>query len=71
VQVYREGGLLGHHHGAGCPQRRADGRGAGRGAWPAGAHRYEWNTAHLAPGVHYVTLLLDGEHVVKRAVKVR
>jgi hypothetical protein len=38
---------------------------------PAGAHRYEWNTAHLAPGVHYVTLLLDGEHVVKRAVKVR
>jgi hypothetical protein len=41
------------------------------GVMPAGAHRYEWSTAHLAPGVHYVTLLLDGEHVVKRAVKVR
>jgi hypothetical protein len=59
VQVYREGGLLGHLHRAGCPQRPADGRGAGE------------RTAHLAPGVHYVTLLLDGEHVVKRAVKVR
>ncbi|MDX9750036.1 MAG: tail fiber domain-containing protein [Flavobacteriales bacterium] len=41
------------------------------GVMPAGAHRYEWSTAHLASGVHYVTLLLDGEHVVKRAVKVR
>ena len=37
----------------------------------AGEHRYDWSTAHLAPGVHYVTLLLDGEPLVKRAVKVR
>ncbi len=41
------------------------------GNLPAGEHRYDWSTAHLAPGVHYVTLLLDGEPVVKRAVKVR
>lgn len=39
------------------------------GVLPAGEHRYEWSTGHLAPGVHYVTLLLDGEPLVKRAVK--
>ncbi|MCW5900635.1 MAG: hypothetical protein KIT10_15345 [Flavobacteriales bacterium] len=37
----------------------------------AGDHHYDWHTAHLAPGVYYVTLLLDGEPLVKRAVKVR
>ncbi|MCW5898069.1 MAG: tail fiber domain-containing protein [Flavobacteriales bacterium] len=37
----------------------------------AGDHSYDWNTAQLAPGVYYVTLLLDGEPLVKRAVKVR
>ncbi|MCW5900500.1 MAG: tail fiber domain-containing protein [Flavobacteriales bacterium] len=37
----------------------------------AGDHSYDWHTAHLAPGVYYVTLLLDGEPLVKRAVKVR
>ncbi|MCW5897974.1 MAG: tail fiber domain-containing protein [Flavobacteriales bacterium] len=37
----------------------------------AGDHRYDWHTAHLTPGVYYVTLLLDGEPLVKRAVKVR
>ena len=36
----------------------------------AGEFQYEWSTEHLAPGVYYVTLLLDGEPVVKRAVKV-
>jgi hypothetical protein len=36
----------------------------------AGAFQYEWSTADLAPGVYYVTLLLDGQPVVKRAVKV-
>jgi len=29
-----------------------------------------WHTSHLAPGIYYVTLLLDGEPLVKRAVKV-
>ncbi len=37
----------------------------------AGDHSYDWNTGHLAPGIYYVTLLLDGEPLVKRAVKVR
>ncbi len=36
-----------------------------------GQYNYAWSTAHLAPGVYYVTLLLDGEPLVKRAVKVR
>lgn len=35
-----------------------------------GDYRYEWSTGHLAPGIYYVTLLLDGEPLVKRAVKV-
>ncbi len=37
----------------------------------AGDHSYDWSTGHLAPGIYYVTLLLDGEPLVKRAVKVR
>lgn len=36
-----------------------------------GQYQYVWHTAHLAPGIYYVTLLLDGEPKVKRAVKVR
>jgi hypothetical protein len=36
-----------------------------------GQYSYAWSTAHLAPGIYYVTLLLDGEPLVKRAVKVR
>ena len=36
-----------------------------------GQYQYVWHTAHLAPGIYYVTLLLDGEPMVKRAVKVR
>ncbi|MBX2980453.1 MAG: tail fiber domain-containing protein [Flavobacteriales bacterium] len=36
-----------------------------------GQYNYTWSTAHLAPGVYYVTLLLDGEPLVKRAVKVQ
>ena len=36
-----------------------------------GEYRFEWSTGHLAPRVYYVTLLLDGEPLVKRAVKVR
>ena len=35
-----------------------------------GSYQYEWNTTDLAPGMYYVTLLLDGEPVVKKAVKV-
>ncbi len=37
----------------------------------AGEFRFDWQTGHLAPGLYYVTLLLDGEQLVKRAVKVR
>ena len=37
----------------------------------AAAYQYEWITNDLAPGIYYVTLLLDGEPVVKKAVKVR
>lgn len=37
----------------------------------AGDYQQEWHTSHLAPGIYYVTLLLDGEPLVKRAVKVR
>ena len=36
-----------------------------------GEYQYEWQTADLAPGIYYVTLLLDGEPIVKKAVKVR
>lgn len=36
----------------------------------AGDYQQEWHTSHLAPGIYYVTLLLDGEPLVKRAVKV-
>lgn len=36
----------------------------------AGSYQYQWNTASLAPGMYYVTLLLDGQPVVKKAVKV-
>lgn len=35
-----------------------------------GAYQFEWNTADLSPGVYYVTLLLDGAPIVKKAVKV-
>ncbi|MCB9184557.1 MAG: tail fiber domain-containing protein [Flavobacteriales bacterium] len=36
-----------------------------------GDYQHEWDTTGLAPGVYYVTLLLDGEPAVKRAVKVQ
>lgn len=36
----------------------------------AGNYQYDWNTAALAPGMYCVTLLLDGQPVVKKAVKV-
>lgn len=37
----------------------------------AGQYQYEWNTTDLSPGMYYVTLLLDGEPIVKKAVKVQ
>ena len=40
------------------------------GQRPAGDHRFEWNTSGLEAGMYYVTLLLDGQPVVKKAVKV-
>ncbi|MBL7940300.1 MAG: hypothetical protein JNL43_13140 [Flavobacteriales bacterium] len=36
----------------------------------AGDYQYEWDTTNLAPGMYYVTLLLDGQPLVKKAVKV-
>ena len=36
----------------------------------AGSYQFEWDTADLAPGLYYVTLLRDGQPVVKKAVKV-
>jgi hypothetical protein len=36
----------------------------------SGSYQYEWNTGDLAAGIYYVTLLLDGQPVVKKAVKV-
>ena len=36
----------------------------------AGEHRYEWSTADLTPGIYYVTLLFEGQPLVKKAVKV-
>lgn len=36
-----------------------------------GQYSYIWQTGHMAPGIYYVTLLLDGEPLVKRAVKVQ
>lgn len=39
------------------------------GAMDKGEYSRVWNTTHLAPGMYYLTLLLDGEPLVKRAVK--
>jgi hypothetical protein len=36
----------------------------------AGAFTYEWDTQHLAAGTYFVALVVDGNVVVKRAVKV-
>ena len=39
----------------------------------AGSHRrdqYERNTTDLVPGMNYVTLFMEGEHTVKKAVQV-
>ena len=36
----------------------------------AGAYQFNWETGDLTPGVYYITLLLDGEPIVKKAVKV-
>ncbi|MCL4282996.1 MAG: tail fiber domain-containing protein [Flavobacteriales bacterium] len=36
-----------------------------------GAYRCEWNTTKLAAGTYFCTFLLDGNVVVKRAVKVK
>jgi len=36
----------------------------------AGDYQYAWDTSALAPGMYYVTLLLEGQPIVKKAVKV-
>lgn len=36
----------------------------------AGTYQFNWETNELTPGVYYVTLLLDGEPLLKKAVKV-
>lgn len=35
-----------------------------------GTYTYEWNTASIAPGTYYCTLIVDGMPTVKQAVKV-
>ncbi len=37
----------------------------------AGSFTYEWNTQSLAPGSYFVALVVDGNVVVKKAVKVQ
>ncbi|MBL7964556.1 MAG: tail fiber domain-containing protein [Flavobacteriales bacterium] len=39
------------------------------GASEAGSYTYEWETSSLSSGMYYLTLLLDGEVVTKKAVK--
>ena len=39
-------------------------------ALESGVYQFNWETGDLTPGVYYVTLLLDGEPLVKKAVKV-
>ncbi|MBL7962526.1 MAG: tail fiber domain-containing protein [Flavobacteriales bacterium] len=39
------------------------------GTAEAGSYTYEWETGNLSSGMYYVTLLLDGEVVTKKAVK--
>ena len=36
----------------------------------AGDHTYDWNTTGLSAGTYFVALVLDGQVIVKRAVKV-
>lgn len=55
------------------PVHSADGkhlRSLFEGQRTAGEHRYEWSTADLSPGIYYVTLLFEGQPLVKKAVKV-
>ena len=35
-----------------------------------GSYQLLWDTNALAPGMYYVTLLLDGQPMVEKAVKV-
>lgn len=37
----------------------------------AGEFSYTWNTTQLAAGTYFCTLMVDGNVVVKRAVKVK
>jgi len=39
------------------------------GRMEAGSYQHDWHTAQLAAGMYHITLLLDGEPLVKRAVK--
>ena len=36
----------------------------------SGVYQFNWHTEDLAAGMYYVTLLLDGEALTKRAVKI-
>ncbi|HQV52684.1 MAG: tail fiber domain-containing protein [Flavobacteriales bacterium] len=36
----------------------------------AGNYQYEWATGDLAPGVYYITLLVDAKPITKRVVKI-
>ena len=39
------------------------------GSLSAGPQRHEWSTSYLAPGLYHVTLLVDGEPMIRKAVK--
>ena len=36
----------------------------------AGNYQHDWATAGMAPGVYYVTLLLDGQPITKKVIKI-
>jgi len=51
----------------------SDGRGLRvlhEAAMEPGSYQLLWDTNALAPGMYYVTLLLDGQPMVEKAVKV-
>ena len=39
------------------------------GSLSAGPQRRDWDTGYLAPGLYHVTLLVDGEPMIRKAVK--
>lgn len=51
----------------------SDGRGLNvlqEGTLEQGEYQFVWDTTSLAPGMYYVSLIVDGQTVVQKAVKV-